>query len=163
MSNNLAKKRRTLKKHLKENKKTEKVSKSMHLVAGKHEHNITHSIAPISASEIEKIEAINPEYVNRLFNIVEKSLDLEKQEMEKYFEAIDHEQQNDELEIIAKNERTIKSLQYATGLTVFLIIVSLIFAFKGQEGIAVAIVTVLLVSIIKGIFSKNKDKDTKDK
>lgn len=138
---------------------TEKVSKNLHLVAGKHEHNITHSVTPISASEIEKLEALNPQYVDRLFNIVEKSLEIEDKEMNRYFNTIEQEQSNDELAIISKDNMTTKSLQYATAITIFLIIAALVFTYFGFEYIAYIIVSVVIIAIIKGIFSGSSSKD----
>jgi len=65
---------KSLRKGIKRNP-TEKVSKNLHLVKG--EHSVIHSHTPISADEIERLQAINPDYVDRLFSIMEKSVEVE--------------------------------------------------------------------------------------
>jgi hypothetical protein len=151
-------KRKSLRKHLKSNIKAEKISgvAHLHLVEGQHNH--THSITPISASEVEKLEAINPDYVKELFSIINKSMELEKEEMNRYFDAIQKEQENDELAIIAEDAINSKQLKYATSLIIVLVIASAGFAYYGFKEIAYAIIGTLLIAIINGIFRK---KDTK--
>ncbi len=148
---------KSLRKGIKRNP-TEKVSKNLHLVKG--EHNITHSHAPISADEIERLEAINPEYVNRLFSIMEKSIEVEEKEVELYFEAVDKEQNNDELSIIEQSELANKSLTYSVFILIFLILSSLGFTLLGYPIIAGMIISSVIGVVIKAVLSKKEKNNS---
>jgi hypothetical protein len=147
--------RKGAKKH---NTKVPKLSQNLHIVAGNHHHDVIHSVAPISATEIEKLESINPEYVNRLFNIMEQSIQTEEKERALYFDAIEREQENDKLSIEKQAELKNNALLLSGKVILGMILSSLIFAYLGHEIIAGAIITTGLVGIVKAILSKNKKK-----
>ncbi|WP_324172947.1 hypothetical protein [Sulfurimonas sp.] len=144
---------KSLRKSIKRQKVDKVTTRNLHLVAGKHEH--THSVAPISASEIEKLESINPEYVDRLFSIMEKSVDVEEKEVSMYFEAVAREQENDELSIYAQNELSKKAIHYSTALVVFLILSAISFAYIDLEYISLALVSTVIGVVVKAIMKDN--------
>ncbi len=138
--------------------KAPNVSQNLHIVAGKHQHDITHSVAPISATEIEKLENINPKYVDRLFDIIEQSVRVEEKEKILYFDAIKREQENDKLSIEKQAELKNKALSLSGKVILGMMLSAILFAYLGYELIAGAIVTTGLAGIIKAILSRNKKK-----
>ncbi len=131
-----------------------KFAHNLHLVKGEHKHNITHSHTPISADEIERIEKINPEYVSQLFNLLDKSLEIEKHDREMFYSAIDKEQENEKLSTIKQSEDNQKSMKFAGFTIAVFLTTSLIFASIGETIIAGGIITVGLLGVIKAIFTK---------
>jgi len=147
------------KKSLRKRKKSlqqEKEKANLHLVAGEYKLNHTHSITPISADELEKIYNINPEYVDRLLNIVEDSLKIEKEENEKFYKAIDKEQENEKLEIIKKHDIANKSLIFASIVIVIFMTIGSILLYFGHEYVGGAMLTTVIATIIKAIFLRKK-------
>ncbi len=136
---------------------TEKVSKNLHLVKG--EHSVTHSHSPISADEIEKLVAINPDYADRLFDIMEKSLDLEEKEINLYFKAVDKEQENDELAIVKQADIAKNSLVLSSVTLVFLILSAVGFVYMEQPWIAGLVMSSVVGVVIKAIMGKKASKE----
>lgn len=136
----------------------EKVSKNLHLVAGKHEHTVNHSHSPMSASEIEKIYAINPNYVDKLLDIIETGLENDKKDREAFYKAVEKEQENDKLAIQGDISTKKTSMYIAGGIVFSFLITSLVFLFQGQPEIAGGILTVGLIGVVTALFSKAKDK-----
>lgn len=136
----------------------EKVSKNLHLVRGEHKVNHSHSHAPISADEIEKLVSINPVYADRLFDIMEKSVSLEGREVELYFEAVRKEQENDELAIISQEKIATQSLYISSAIILFLIISSIAFVYLKESWIAFAIVSTVIGVVIKALMGKSEKK-----
>jgi hypothetical protein len=140
---------------------TEKVSNHLHLVAGEHKHNHTHSITPISADEVQKLNDINPVYVDRLFDIIDKSLESERQESISYYKAVEKEQQNDELSIIKKSEDATKAMRYAFSAISFLMLCGSLLIYFNHELIGGTVVTTVLLGVAKAMLSK-KDKNKEE-
>ncbi|WP_455755935.1 hypothetical protein [Sulfurimonas sp.] len=155
---------KSLRKQIKR-RKVEKVTttQNLHLLAAKHEHAHTHSVAPISASEIEKLEAINPDYVDRLFSIMEKSVAVEEKEVNMYFEAVAKEQENDELYIYAKTDISKTAIHFSTGLVIFLILSAIGFAYFDLVYIAGALVTTVIGVVVKAIMKDNTPTESDKK
>ena len=133
-------------------------SENLHLVKGEHKHNVTHSHTPISADEIEKIQSINPEYVDRLFTIVENSIDTERRERELFFNAVDKEQENDKLAIEKESETKKFALIFALAIILSFLAVALFCFYKGYWQVGSVIITVGLVGVIVPLYSKGKNK-----
>lgn len=136
----------------------EKVSKNLHLVAGKHEHTVNHSHSPMSASEIERLYAINPNYVDKLLSIIETGLENDKKDREAFYKAVEKEQENDRVAIQGDISTKKTSMYVAGGIVSAFLITSLVFLFQGQAEIAGGIITVGLIGVITSIFSRTKDK-----
>ena len=108
--------RKSLRKAKKQREKASlKESHSLHLVGGRldHNHNITHSHTPISASEIEKLDAINPEYTKELLSIMKTTIENDRYETESFYKSVDKEQENDRREIESNFEQKTRSAKYA--------------------------------------------------
>lgn len=136
----------------------EKVSKNLHLVAGKHEHTVNHSHSPMSASEIERLYAINPNYVDKLLNIIETGLENDKKDREAFYKAVDKEQENDKLAIQGDISAKKTSMYIAGGIVSAFLITSLVFLLQGEPEIAGGIITIGLIGVVSAIFSRSKDK-----
>ena len=132
---------------------TERVSKNLHFIKG--EHNVNHSHSPISADEIERLVAIDANYADRLFTIMEKSVELEGKEVELYFNAVKKEQENDELSILEQSKIGTKSLYLSVIVLTFLIFSAAGFAYMGKDLIAAGIVTAVIGVVIKAIMGKS--------
>ena len=133
-------------------------SENLHLVKGEHNHQVTHSHTPISADEIQKLEEINPEYVDRLLTILEKSVDTESRERDLFFKAVEKEQENDKLAIEKESELKDKSMSFASKIIFSFLGVSIGCLYFGYWQITSVIITVGLVGVLKAMFSKDKDK-----
>ena len=133
-------------------------SENLHLVQGEHKHQVTHSHTPISADEIQKLQDINPQYVDRLLTILEKSVDTEAKERELFFSAVDKEQENDKLAILKESELKTNAISFATKIIFSFLSVSTVCFFLGYWEIGSFIITVGLVGVLKSMFSKAEDK-----
>ena len=139
----------------------DKVSKNMHWVAGKHEHNVNYSHSPISASEIEKLCEINPSYADKLIAIIETGLENDKKDRESFYAAVDKEQDNDRLAIQGEISAKKISMLVAGGIVFGFLISAMIFAFLKQYEIAGGIITIGLVGVLTAIFTNNGNKTKK--
>lgn len=152
---------RTKKKELtKLSLKQDEASKHLHLVKGQYDHKHTHSVTPISADEVEKLHNIDPTLVTRLFNIVEAGLEAEKEETKKFYEAVEREQENDKLTITSKANNDKRAMNYAFFTIFFLVIVGSLFIYFNHEYIGGAILTSVLLGVVKAMLGK-KDKSEK--
>jgi len=136
-----------------------KLTQNLHLVGGKLDHNITHSHAPISASEIEKLEAINPEYAKELIGIMKNSIKNDGLETELFYKAVDKEQDNDRRSIDASIEIKKEAMKTARYIITGFILLDLICLALGQYELAAAITTVGLVGVVRAIFLNKKEED----
>ena len=135
----------------------EKVAKSLHFVRG--EHNINHSHTPISADELERLVAINPEYVQRLFSIIEQSVTLEGREIELYFDAVKNEQEKDKEFSRLQEKIASKSLYVSSAVIVFLIGSAVLFVWLKQPLIAGAVVSTVIGVVVKAIMGKSSENE----
>lgn len=133
-----------------------KLSHNLHLVKG--EHNVVHSHTPVSADEIQKLQDINPEYVDRLFKIIEKSVDIELIEKDLFYKAIEREQENDRLAIEKESETKNKAMTFAFIVISFFIALTTGCFYFGYWEIGSLIITVGLVGILKAIFTQDDKK-----
>ena len=139
-------------------KERQKLNANLHLIAGEHKHNHTHSITPISADEIQKLSNIDPSYPNRLFTLMENSLDAEKEETKRYYDAIQREQDNDKLSILKQsNDNSIAIIASFVAMVFFMICGSILIYFN-HEVIGGTIVTTVLGGIVKAILTKKNNK-----
>lgn len=135
-------------------------SRHLHLVAGKHDHKHTHSLSPISADEVEKLHNINPEFVTRLFKIIENGLDAEKEETNQFYEALEREQENDKLAITSKANNDKRAMNYAFFTIFFLVAVGSIFIYLDFGYVGYPLVTVVLLGVVKAmLWNKNNGED----
>lgn len=144
------------------NSKQDEAYKHLHLVSGQHNHKHTHSVTPISADEVEKLHNIDPALVPRLFNIIENSLEAEKEETKKFYEAVEREQENDKLAISSKYDSDKKAMNYAFITIFFLMIAGSILIYFGFELIGGAIVTTVLLGVAKAMLSKKDKSEEKE-
>lgn len=131
----------------------------LHYVAGEHKHNITHTITPISADEIERINNISPELVSRLFSIIENSLEAEKQETQNFYDAVEREQKNDELSISEQSQNTKKAIKYSFISMIILMISGIITLALGYPWIGGAIMTTVLLGVVRAILKQKEPKE----
>ncbi|MFW9627728.1 MAG: hypothetical protein ACMV1K_13460 [Sulfurospirillum sp.] len=132
----------------------------LHLVRG--EQQVNHSHSPIPASDIEKLYAINPKYVDELFSIMKESVEIEKQETNNFYSAIEREQANDKLAIEKDAKNKAEAIRLIIFVVIFLMISGSAFVYFGYEVIGGAIVTTVLLGIIKAFFTdSNKKKEPK--
>lgn len=122
----------------------------LHLVKGEQQVNYSHS--PISASDIEKLEAINPLYVKELFTIMKESVEVEKQETNNFYAAIEREQSNDKLAIEKDSKNKSDAMKLAIFVMMFFMISGSVFVYFGYELIGGSIVTTVLLGFIKALF-----------
>lgn len=155
MSRSLAKRKK-----LAASKESQRVRhEHLHLVKG--EQQVNHSHSPISASDIEKLEAINPQYVKDLFSIMQKSIEVEENETNKFYTAIEKEQSNDRLAIEKDSKNKSDAMKLAIFVMVFLMISGSVFVYFGYEIIGGSIVTTVLLGFIKALFTGNSKKEEK--
>jgi len=145
---------------LRETLRQDEASKHLHLVKGQYDHKHTHSVTPISADEVEKLHNIDPTLVTRLFNIIETGLEAEKEETKKFYEAVEREQENDKLAITSKANNDKRAMNYAFSTIFFLVIVGSLFIYFNHEYIGGAILTSVLLGVVKAMLGK-KDKSEK--
>jgi len=145
-------------KKLQQNRNIEKVAKNLHFHKGEYDHKHTHLITPISADEIEKLNSINPTYAYKLFNIIEKSLDIEKEDSKNFYEAIQREQENEKLSIIKNYEDNKRTTFFAFFTLIFLTACGSILIYFGHKYIGGLLLSTVLVSIIQAILFKRKNK-----
>jgi predicted amino acid-binding ACT domain protein len=131
----------------------------LHYVAGEHKHNVTHTITPISADEIERIHSVSPELVDRLFNIIESSLEAEKQETQNFYNAVEREQKNDELSILKQSENNQKAVKYSFLSMIILMICGIIAIVSGYPWIGGAIMTTVLLGVVRAILKQKEPKE----
>lgn len=133
----------------------------LHLVAGQHNHrhSVTHSVAPISADEVERLNNIDPLLVNRIFSIMETSLEIENSEQKKFYEAIQREQENDQLSITSKHNSENKAIKYAMFTMVFLILSGAGFVYFGYDWIGGGLITTVMLGIIQSILKREHKKE----
>ena len=142
------------------NLKQDEASKHLHLVKGQYDHKHTHSVVPISADEVEKLHNIDPTLVPRLFNIIESGLESEKEETKKFYEAVEREQENDKLAITTKANNDKMAMNYAFITIFFLVLVGSVFIYFGHEYIGSAVLTSVLLGVVKAMLGK-KEKTEK--
>lgn len=157
MSNSLVKRKKLA--LSKDNKKVR--HEHLHLVKG--EQQVNHSHSPISASDIERLEAINPQYVQELFSIMKESINIEKQETNNFYAAIEREQSNDKLAIEKDAKNKSEAIRLVIFTVVFLMISGSVFVYFGHEVTGGAIVTTVLLGIIKAFFTNSGKKEEKQK
>jgi hypothetical protein len=132
------------------------LEKHLHLVAGNHKHSHTHSISPISADEIEKLHHINPQYATRLFDLLQDGLDAEKQEAKSFFDAVEREQANDRLLIESEKKNNNKAMLLSFSAMVILMLCGTGLVYFGYEYIGGAVLTTVIMSVVKSILSKKQ-------
>lgn len=158
----MSKSLRKRKNQLKNQNPTQKVFNNhnhLHYVAGEHKHNVTHTITPISADEIERIYNINPDFANRLFTIIESSLESEKQETQSFYNAVEREQKNDELSILKQSENTQKAIKYSFISMIILMLTGIATLALGYPWIGGAIMTTVLLGVVRAILKQKDDKE----
>jgi len=131
----------------------------LHYVAGEHKHNVTHTITPISADEIERIHKIDHSYADRFFNIIESSLEAEKQETQNFYNAVEREQKNDELSILKQSENNNKAIKYSFLSMIILMICGIITLALGYPWIGGAIMTTVLLGVVRAILKQKEPKE----
>ncbi|MDS1371052.1 hypothetical protein RJ999_08090 [Aliarcobacter butzleri] len=136
-------------------------SKHLHLVKGQYDHKHTHSVTPISADDVERLHNIDPTLVPRLFGIIESGLQAEKEETKKFYEAVEREQENDKLAITSKADNDKKAMNYAFFTIFFLVFVGALFIYFNHEYIGGAVITTVLLGVVKAMLGK-KDKSEKE-
>eukprot|EP01156_Anaeramoeba_ignava_P019090 Anaeramoba_ignava/a94299_279.p1 GENE.a94299_279~~a94299_279.p1 ORF type:complete len:166 (+),score=35.76 a94299_279:351-848(+) len=165
----MSKSLRKAKKQRQNQRNIQRVSKNLHLVGGKLDHNHIHSHAPISASEIEKLDAINPEYTKELLSIMKTSVDNDRVETEYFYAAVDKEQDNDKLAIQSNYEQKTRAARYAfsaIGIILFAGIGLIIYGVNIKDDIVTTAgatsIGVVLVGIAKAFLQKADKESEKE-
>jgi hypothetical protein len=141
--------------------KIERLNPSLHLVAGKHEHNVTHSHVPISASELEKLNLINPKYADTLLEIIKSGIENDKKDRESFYAAVNKEQENDRLAIEGQVKNKQTSMIVAGAIVFGFLAASMAFLAVGQYEIGGGLITIGLIGVLTAIFKKEKTNEDK--
>jgi len=144
------------------NKNTKSLNANLHLVAGEYKHDHTHSITPISANEIQSLYDIDPSYPERLFTLMENSLEGERKETQRYYDAVEREQENDKLSITTQSRDTKLSILMSVFSMVFLTVLGSILIYFEHEVIGGTIVTTVLLGIVRAILLKKSTSKLDD-